>query len=578
MCSFKNVHSPTEKIVAAGRRFIWHSGIFPLLILLWFAGSVRAQSLPPPPVAVPAKVIGHGSIAIKVSQRGSYQDSPVVRTMNGTLDIMPESNKQAVLSFSPAGGTGGGYGINFFANASINLDGYVCTGTYPQECASQQPCHLSVSREVLVQLPIKVSNMSGATTATFFIGDQGAAPTNPTPSPCDETLGVVYAWSPAIKSFPAPSLALDCSKIPTCQSEQKTISDVIGFSAGTPGVPNVTDQYDMKLKICFNDDVDCPTLKIADADSGKVLSDSTTPQSDKVVGQFINLKIQTDPPGQEGNAGDLQWTLPPDPIAIKDYPMKVGSVATLPSWIPLADSDRTNPQLQFYWTVGGSQTVQLSGTVKTSDGLSWPSSASLEYSVARPQMTNFTVFTTIVIFVSPSAANNYQGVMREGGPGKAASFNATVQGVPQAGGNIALLQIAFPGRDAKSLDGPKNIGRAGVDTVGAMPPFYGAAVPIAAGSADIENEDSPSVGFGPAALYVSVHDSFVDYLMYQPTGAKSIWVTLAVASWNWSASWDGTKAAQGDDPDPSPPAESDGADSTQLPTWSSVADPNAPPN
>ena len=55
------------------------------------------------------------------------------------------------------------------------------------------------------------------------------------------------------------------------------------------------------------------------------------------------------------------------------------------------------------------------------------------------------------------------------------------------------------------------------------------------GTVSISSVDWPYVVFKNNDHYGSVYDSFVDYVMFQPAGAHSIWVTLRTLNWNWSA-------------------------------------------
>lgn len=525
-------------------------------------------------------MIGQGSVTVTVASRTLHSQS--------TITIIPKNptpTKSPVLLLSPVGGVPG-YVVEFPAEIKIQTSGYMCTGSEPNPCASTQPCNLPTNQVGVVQVPVQLSGapLSGGSPGAFAIAPNEMEGSSQ--SLCYEGAQVGNAYKPANGSFPAVAVTADCSKIPTCQAVQKTVDDNIDFSAG-PGEGNDTETYKMKFRICFNDDSDCPTLKIADADSGNVLSDASTPESDKSVGQLIKLKIVTDPPGQEGSSENLQWTLPDAPVAIKDYTLKGDSPAFASASVtPLGPSDLTNQQeVDFYWTAGGSQTVRLSGDVKTGDGLLWPSSAEADYDVQRPQITNFPLqnpgANLLPASKQPSCGGAVSGypVIQVGLSGTL--FSADVQGVAQSPGKIAFVQLAFPGREIRTAAGTQPIGRSGVDTVGPLPPFYGAdpkapvMATIGSGSAHLDNWDSPCVSIAPDFLGINIKDSFADYLMYKPIGTDSIWVTLAVASWDWGASWDRQNPQQLTSP--STGSDSNGADSTLLPTWSCVADPAVPP-
>jgi hypothetical protein len=84
----------------------------------------------------------------------------------------------------------------------------------------------------------------------------------------------------------------------------------------------------------------------------------------------------------------------------------------------------------------------------------------------------------------------------------------------------------------------------------------------------IMQADSPT---SPLAGYkkATADDSFETYLMYKPSGADSVWVTLRMLTWNWS----GTAALGGGGwgvagGTPANPSQNiDSSDSATLPEW-----------
>jgi uncharacterized repeat protein (TIGR01451 family) len=84
--------------------------------------------------------------------------------------------------------------------------------------------------------------------------------------------------------------------------------------------------------------------------------------------------------------------------------------------------------------------------------------------------------------------------------------------------------------------------------------------------------DTPAVGLPPTLQHAATNQQFKTYLMYQPPSPGSIWVTLRVLTWQWTAG--ATKGADGKwtvDGGASAPAPLAGTDSAELPLWNNNA-------
>ncbi len=107
-----------------------------------------------------------------------------------------------------------------------------------------------------------------------------------------------------------------------------------------------------------------------------------------------------------------------------------------------------------------------------------------------------------------------------------------------------------------------------LDRDGTVVQYWGRITPIGANATVSETvSDTPS---SPLAgqIFLNRHDRFKTYLMYQPNGANSIWVTLAAVEWYWkgAAGLDntGTWVIVGKSGSSTNPAS---YDSIHLPEW-----------
>jgi len=526
-----------------------------------------AQNTSAPPM-VPARVLGQATVQFTLNSPDQFNAS-------GNIIITPDTTDSRAYAGLDVAGDPTGYGVTFRANYSISINGVICTGSSPNPCASTQPCTLSVNTSGEVVVPIQ-ANIPGGTHSVFAITEGNPQSTNPvTGLPCNDLFLTSVLSTPNTSSFPAPTISFNCPPQQLCQAQQKVVPDNGTYSPPAAD-PVANAQYDFNLRICLNDDADCPTLEIADADTGAVLSTSDTPQGDEVVGQLINLKVQSDPAWQ-ATPPDIQWTLPQTPIAISNYQISAGTGSVTPI------TDFTQTPIKFYWTQGGLQTVTVSATLKTSDGQSWPSRASVQYNVGRPQLAGEVSFTIVSNPTTVTPLSNGLWKIQEGGgatlaPG--AQFTAAVQGTPQPSGQgeIAFLQV-MTSAETCTYNGSSIEGTAGVDynaQTGYPEPFASAEQAIQSDSSglssasDFDGQDSPFVtlhGGESAGNVFTINASFNLYVMYQPNGG--IWVTIAQAVWNWTptATWDGKlwNVPQTVAPDVN------GGDSANLPTWSAKA-------
>jgi hypothetical protein len=83
--------------------------------------------------------------------------------------------------------------------------------------------------------------------------------------------------------------------------------------------------------------------------------------------------------------------------------------------------------------------------------------------------------------------------------------------------------------------------------------------------------DLPAVGLSGTSLSsVTTNQQFQMFLMYQPSGANSIWVTLQQVNWNWAATIAFGNGAWGTPTNPSFAANPTGTRSASLPLWSNA--------
>jgi hypothetical protein len=109
--------------------------------------------------------------------------------------------------------------------------------------------------------------------------------------------------------------------------------------------------------------------------------------------------------------------------------------------------------------------------------------------------------------------------------------------------------------------------------------LFATTVSIANGStADWTGNDAPDTGYVAADIYGARSDNFIDYLIYQPTGVNSIWVTLRKGGWSWEDSFNYNTTTQvytQGTPTPTinktPPA-----DGYALPNWADTTDNGVP--
>ena len=84
----------------------------------------------------------------------------------------------------------------------------------------------------------------------------------------------------------------------------------------------------------------------------------------------------------------------------------------------------------------------------------------------------------------------------------------------------------------------------------------------------LKTDDAPGAVESTAYKHQTISDSYVTYVVYQPTGG--IWVTLASMAWSWSAAaTKGTGNVWTLDAGSSPTNSPSGSNSTTLPLWGS---------
>lgn len=101
--------------------------------------------------------------------------------------------------------------------------------------------------------------------------------------------------------------------------------------------------------------------------------------------------------------------------------------------------------------------------------------------------------------------------------------------------------------------------------------FQQASFPASA-DGTISGNDAPSLPTSSLLTHISMADSFKTYVMYMPSGTGSVWVTLGVLTWNYSAG--ATNNGSGGwtlDSGSSSSTNPSGSGSTALPVWTDYA-------
>jgi len=261
---------------------------------------------------------------------------------------------------------------------------------------------------------------------------------------------------------------------------------------------------------------------------------------------------------------------------VKDYTQAIGSGATT----NIAPTDLTGSALAFYWIDGGTKSVRVNAKV---DGA--PKSAVVSFTVQRPTVDHFTITVSSVNVTTqhwqytPNPA--LTALQPTPPPMKFGSqWDAQVTAPAGGDGQIGFTQLI-------------NVNRARTPNVGAVQNFssggafilddglgiqYSGPQAIAAGASATLNgaayADSPGTPLTSNLRSKTANESFQLFLMYKPSGADSIWVTLRQGAWTWqgTATRTGAPAAATNNWVLGPGARmtrTAPTDSTTLPVWTS---------
>jgi hypothetical protein len=250
------------------------------------------------------------------------------------------------------------------------------------------------------------------------------------------------------------------------------------------------------------------------------------------VGQRIRLRaVVVTPPN--GSITSLTWDI--QGAAIRTYAQALAT-ATVTN---LTQADLTSNPVEFFWIDGGSKTVRVDAVVNGT----FRCSASVTFTLMRPEVLTFTSVRGAI------AINTAWGPLSLGFGSPATPGITWTAMVKTTGvlGSVAFLQLAntdirvtvtaAPGEEnwQVTTGGAFLLDRAGAGMV-----FYGDRItPISVFVPALVTvhavNDSPKLELNPVLQDGSMDHTFQLYLMYRPTGAGNIWVSLARLDWGGCA-------------------------------------------
>ena len=247
------------------------------------------------------------------------------------------------------------------------------------------------------------------------------------------------------------------------------------------------------------------------------------------VGQRIRLRaVVVRPSG--GSITSLTWHI--QGTAIRTYAQALAA-ATVTNLTP---ADLTSHLVELYWIDGGTKTVRVDAVVNGTSRCS----ASVTFTLIRPAVLAFTAARGVIAI---STAWNRLG-LDFGTPARPGiTWTARVRALPGSGGSVAFLQLVTADTrvTVTAAAGGGNLQRTtgGAFLLDTLPPsvFYASIITPISGGTDIVHaaNDSPGLGLTNQFQDSSDHNTFQLYLMYRPTGAGNIWVSLACLDWGWCA-------------------------------------------
>jgi hypothetical protein len=224
--------------------------------------------------------------------------------------------------------------------------------------------------------------------------------------------------------------------------------------------------------------------------------------------------------------------------------------------------------ITFYWIAPNtSPGYSVTFTATLSDGTNLAAPAT--FAVHAPGLPSFTSVTA-----TPQVDPN-SGVLSLGplnGDGFAATANVALD-AGETGSNIGYIQLVntlhtFTGSNQQkssggsfTLDLPPgaSAGQIFVQGPQSLPPSQKNV------EFDYPTVDTPAFSPFLSDTQLTASDSFQTYLMYQPPGQNSIWVTLGMLQWNWSAT--ATKGTSGWTASGSNPGNPSGSAGSAVPMW-----------
>ena len=198
--------------------------------------------------------------------------------------------------------------------------------------------------------------------------------------------------------------------------------------------------------------------------------------------------------------------------------------------------------------------------------------ATATFAVHAPGVVPFTS-ARLMAQVDPNT-----GILSLGPPtsdGFTGTANVTVS-ADETGANIGFIELintlrTFVGSNEQKssnnsfvLDLPPNV---------PSPFVAGSVTPIPASNGEtfpFTVVDTPLLQAAPPDTHITADDKFQMYLMYQPPGQGSIFVTIGELNWSWKASATKAGGSWSLDPNPVNPGNPDGAANSTLPTWTQV--------
>jgi len=299
-----------------------------------------------------------------------------------------------------------------------------------------------------------------------------------------------------------------------------------------------------------------PSLEITDANDNVLIGVQT-----KIVGQKVKLGVRVSRAGLAMT--NIQWTIPGETVKTYTQSVAAGTKTVL------AVGDKQQNNLTFYWISGGLKVVQVSATVGGRNLLTLVS-----FNVFAPANVTCTSETGDVAVGNPGFPD--ADLELHYGTNITSGIEWTCKAKAREGGSgqIAATQLTNKNHTRTTNAGEnQTLGTEGDWQLDNTVP-YDSAVPILAGaSATWTSDDSPGTPLTDGLSKKGADQKFRLYFMYKPDGIDSIWVTLQRLDWNWGGKTTRVGAPEGagnnwnqptdvdDTPDP------DGADSTELPTW-----------